>query len=58
MKDLNSVISEVVISIINDGIQSLFKIYDLIRGVNIFVSGSNALYKDFKKVFVSEYEER
>jgi hypothetical protein len=47
--DLNSDISEVEISIIKCDIQSVFDIYNLIRGVTkIFVSGSNALYKDSK----------
>lgn len=59
MADLNSDISEVEISIIKCDIQSVFDIYNLIWGVaKIFVSGSNALYKDFKIFFVSEGEER
>ena len=57
--DLNSAISEVEISIIKCDIQSVFDIYNLIWGVTkIFVSGSNALYKDSKKFFVSEGKER
>jgi hypothetical protein len=56
--DLNSDISEVEISIIKCDIQSVFDIYNLICGVTkIFVSGSNALYKDSKKFFVSERKE-
>jgi hypothetical protein len=56
--DLNSDISEVEISIIKCDIQSVFDIYNLIWGVTkIFVSGSNALYKDSKKFFVSERKE-
>ena len=56
--DLNSDISEVEISIIKCDIQSVFDIYNLICGVTkIFVSGSNALYKDSKN-FVSEGKER
>ncbi len=47
--DLNSAISEVEISIIKCDIQSLFDKCNLISGVTkIFVSGSNALYKDSK----------
>ena len=57
--DLNSAISEVEISIIKCDIQSVFDTYSLIWGVTkIFVSGSNALYKDSKKFFVSEGKER
>jgi hypothetical protein len=58
--DLNSDISELEISIIKCGdIQSIFDIYNLICGVTrIFVSGSNALHKDFKIFFVSEGKER
>ncbi|HEX5981689.1 MAG: hypothetical protein QOK89_11070 [Nitrososphaeraceae archaeon] len=57
--DLNSDISEVEISIIKCDIQSVFDIYNLICGVTkIFVSGSNALYKDSKNFFVSEGKER
>jgi hypothetical protein len=57
--DLNSAISEVEISIIKCDIQSVFDIYNLVWGVTkIFVSGSNALYKDSKKFFVSEGKER
>ena len=57
--DLNSDISEVEISIIKDEIQSVFDIHILICGVTrIFVSGSNALYKDFKIFFDSEGKER
>jgi hypothetical protein len=59
--DLNSDISEVEISIIKCecDIQSLFNKCNLICGVTkIFVSGSNALYKDSKNFFVSEGEER
>jgi hypothetical protein len=57
--DLNSDISEVEISIIKCDIQSIFDIYNLICGVTrIFVSGSNALHKDFKIFFVSEGKER
>lgn len=56
--DLNSAISEVEISIIKCDIHSVFDIYNLIWGVTkIFVSGSNALYKDSKKFFVSERKE-
>jgi hypothetical protein len=56
--DLNSDISEVEISIIKCDIHSVFDIYNLIWGVTkIFVSGSNALYKDSKKFFVSERKE-
>jgi hypothetical protein len=58
--DLNSDISEVEISIIKCDIQqSVFDIYNLICGVTkIFVSGSNALYKDSKNFFVFEGKER
>ena len=57
--DLNSDISEVEISIIKDEIQSVFDIHVLFCGVaRIFVSGSNALYKDFKIFFDSEGKER
>ena len=57
--DLNSDISEVEISIIKCDIQSLFNKCNLICGVTkIFVSGSNALYKDSKNFFVSEGKER
>lgn len=56
--DLNSAISEVEISIIKCDIQSVFDTCSLIWGVTkIFVSGSNALYKDSKKFFVSERKE-
>jgi hypothetical protein len=56
--DLNSDISEVEISIIKCDIQSVFDIYNLICEVTkVFVSGSNALYKDSKKFFVSERKE-
>jgi hypothetical protein len=57
--DLNSDISEVEISIIKCDIQSVFDLYNLICGVTkIFVSGSNALYKDSKNFFVFEGKER